>query len=353
MPDSVDLLTGVNVVELSQGTAGAYCGRSLAVQGATVRSVKLRDKAQGSAPAEIYLGMYKEKIVIDPDDDDDTRELESLCASADIVVSDIELAELEGYGLDPARIRAQYPSIVFALISPFGMAGPRSDWLGTDLEVQAFGGLMAMLGWAEGTPLAIPYDAGLVQAGSHANAAILAALLNRDAGRGGATIDICAAQCMMACIRGTAALQEYYDIPIKRSGPSSPGNAGRYPVRLFPCSDGYVLIMARNEEQWHAIVAMIGNPAWANEPRYQNTHGMAFDYPEELDALIFPWTRQRTRAQLMEAARIHKVPAGSVLTLEEVLQDEQFLTRGFFTTIGFDGQEISVPTHPVHWTSAS
>jgi crotonobetainyl-CoA:carnitine CoA-transferase CaiB-like acyl-CoA transferase len=77
----------------------------------------------------------------------------------------------------------------------------------------------------------------------------------------------------------------------------------------------------------------MGQPDWTADARYQDLHAMGRDYPEEVDALITPWLKQHTRAELMHLAQQHGFPLGPLRTMAEVVASPQFAHRGFFRHI--------------------
>lgn len=365
MPNVANLLDDLKVVEYSHAHGAAYCGRVFATQGARVtRITKAGDVTavtydsapgeNGRSAAEIYLDSNKAEVIsLDFSAECERAKLDALIAGCDIFVTDKSTDELAADGLSPEILRNRFPRLIYTMISTFGAIGPQSGWVGTDLEAQASGGLMAQLGWPGRTPLSVPYNGALIHAGTQAAAATLAALTRRDATDEGSLVDISAAQALAASVRSYALLLTYYGIEAKRSGTRAPGSLGRYPVGIFPCKDGHAVMTARSGQQWRAMLAMLGDPEWGKNPRYQNVRGISFEYPDEVDELMFPLTRQFTRDELSERGLTFKVPVGPLQTTAEVLEDAQFAHRDFFKDIGEDSRQLRVPTFPVAWQSAA
>src|SRR5206468_5774217 len=87
-----------------------------------------------------------------------------LCTAAICLVTPSSTA----FGLDPDELRKRHPGLLVVAITPFGTAGPRSHWKGSDLEIMAAGGAMALAGEPDGTPLRVSEPQSYSWAGAHA-----------------------------------------------------------------------------------------------------------------------------------------------------------------------------------------
>src|SRR5262249_767050 len=134
----------------------------------------------------------------------------------------------------------------------------------------------------------------------------------------GAFIDISAAQALACDVRNYSLLSRYYSLPLKRSGHRPPGSMGRYPCAIFPCKDGYITMIARDNQQWRNILDWLGSPSWADDPKFQDPLKNATTLADELDALVIPLLMQHSRTELVEKGLEYHVPVGALLTLEEV-----------------------------------
>lgn len=356
-------LARVRVLELSDDVGAAFCGQMLGTLGADVVRLIESDRPRatqveslGVAPdlsaAEVSLDRFKKRLALDGDLEAKRARLADCLETADVVMTDYSVEDLRRLGLHWEEVRAAHPRIVFARVSVYGSTGPKAEWRGGDLEAQALAGVAGQLGAADGTPVCMPYKAGLMHGGLHTAAAIAAALFHRCLSGEGTFIDIATVQALASDVRNYSLMMRYYDLPLKRSGRRPQGSLGRYPTAIFPCKDGYVVMTARSGEQYHNMLAMMGNPAWAQEPRYQNHYAMAMEYPDEVDALVIPWLMNYTRAELVQKGLEHRFPIGPLLTLDEVLDDEQYRFRGFFGTLEAAGRSYVLPGNPALFTRA-
>ncbi len=78
---------------------------------------------------------------------------------------------------------------------------------------------------------------------------------------------------------------------------------------------------------------------------------MAREYPDEVDALILPWLKERTKEEVFRLCKEHGVPFAPVRDFQEVLEDDNFRQRDFFVDI--DGpweQPVKFPGAPFRFS---
>jgi CoA:oxalate CoA-transferase len=334
--DSYLPLAGIAVLEAGRTRAAASAGRLLRLGGAAV--TKLRLPVDYSEAARIYFDEHKTVVSTA-----DAGDLAGLLSNADVLVTDLQPDELAVVVAPHGELRERYPRLVIARCRPVPDPGAA---IAGELSMQAGSGFMHMTGRPDREPLGIPYHLGAVSLGVHAAGAVTAALLRREATGAGCTVDLVGQEILASYLRIYGAVSEYYGIPLIRDGSRAPGSGGRYPFGIFPCADGYVAIIGRTARDWENIVAMMGNPPWAAQPRYQDLHGIAMDYPDEVDRLVEPWLRQRTRAELMELARQHGIPMAPVRRIDELPADPQMHHRGFLAMVTVDGHDYMIPGLP-------
>lgn len=336
MRDEISMkpLDGVSVVELGRSPAARYCTRLLEMFGATVVAAAPQARAEQEderdRAARVFLDEGKEITSL---------ALEELVGVADVLVRD------DTEPLDPldeyATLRVVNPDVVYVYLSPFGLSAPWSAWRGTDINAQATGGLSSLIGDPADKPLTVPYDVTALGQGLHGACAVFAVLLADE--RDGAFVDVAGADVDASYSRMYTLLYRFYDIPPVRAGRRAPGSGGRYPMTILPCKDGDVVLIGRSKRDWERYLDMMGRPAWSEQARYRDPLGIATRYPDEVDALITPWLREHTRAELLELAHRHGVPLGAVRTLSEVLDDPQMRFREFFTNGDRDARLPGLP----------
>ena len=343
------LLEGVNVVELSTGVAGAYCGAVLVQLGAAVTRCGGATRLIASPQTRsIMQGVFHSaKAVLEG------GELEAALAQADIVIVETaadghpqagrmrELAEGRG-GLRP--------DTVLVVLSANGIEEDAFAQ-GCGLTSSAGSGMSFAIGSRGVEPLALPYDITDYQAGINGVGAALAGLLGRT-GAGG-PIDV-SSRDVLANLVGTLA-QNYvpFGRPWRREGTRPSLSGGVYPCGLFPCKDGYVAVYCRGTAEWKGMVRAMGDPPWSREERFADPKVVATHHADEADGHMFPWLAQFTRAELMDLGIEFGFPAAPVRYVREALPDEQFAFRGSFGKLepGDGMPPVLVPTAPWRFQS--
>ncbi|MGC2654867.1 MAG: CoA transferase, partial [Mycobacterium sp.] len=136
MPGPLD---GVKVVELGVWVAGPAAAGILADWGADV--IKIEPPA--GDPARRFgtmLGLdldlnppfdldnrSKRSIVLDLGVDEDRRHAHQLLAAADVFVTNVRAGALQRLGFDFGSLSADYPRLVYGLITGYGETGPDAD----------------------------------------------------------------------------------------------------------------------------------------------------------------------------------------------------------------------------------
>jgi crotonobetainyl-CoA:carnitine CoA-transferase CaiB-like acyl-CoA transferase len=213
--------------------------------------------------------------------------------------------------------------------------------------VSALSGASIAIGKPDLAPLSLP--AGLVASVHAVNgaAAALAGLYgNLRAGRTFAEVRVSAAGCLEYFVGINGKMYDGYPRQWMREGRRAAGSSGPYPAAIFPASDGYVLLLARSTEDWHGILAAMGNPAWAQTETFRDPLLVSELCADEADVHVSAWTRTKTSSELSALADKHGFAAARVRTLAEALTEPQLQVRSFLHTVSVAGRQVRVPGLP-------
>ncbi|MGH7060549.1 MAG: CaiB/BaiF CoA transferase family protein, partial [Stellaceae bacterium] len=191
-------LSGITVIEIGHSIAAPYAGMILGELGAEVIKVenpKGGDAARGWGPpfaegaATCFHAVNRSKkgITIDLADPGEAEKLRDLVIErADVVLNNLKFGALDRYGLSAAALTQAKPALVYCTIGAFGAVGPLRERPGYDPLMQAYGGLMSMLGEDGRPPVRVAVSIVDLATGMWAAIGILAALQERArTGRGG------------------------------------------------------------------------------------------------------------------------------------------------------------------------
>ena len=368
-------LEGLRVLELARILAGPWAGQTLADLGADVVKVERAgegdDTRQGGPPfvegenGEILGASYfyscnrgKRCIAADFDSEDGRALVRKLAAHADVVIENFKVGGLKKFGLDYEGLKQVKPDVIYCSVTGFGQTGPYAPRAGYDFLLQGMGGIMHVTGQPDGPPTKVGISMVDMFTGLYAANAIQAALIRRDRTGEGAYID-CALIDSVTAILGFQATNYFLTGKGgKRMGNSHPNVL---PYDVYKVADGEVIIATANNGQFRKLVAALGAPDMADDPRFSEMAARAQNRAE-MDRLLNALTARFTRADLLARLESLSVPAGPINTIADVFADPQVIHRGMRidtpnprarggatpglrTAIMIDGQPAVSPRH--------
>lgn len=336
--------SGLTVVEYVGGGSGiavAYAGWLLGQMGAQVSRLEAPE-LEGRAPSNPMdyalqsLAQGKRTFA----DARTARDVEMLVREADILLCDTPA--LEALDTSAATLHEQCTGLTIGVATVFGLDGPYAEVPATGLDAQALSGVAWAMGERGRAPLSVPPGILEHQAGALLASGCLLGVLARDDIGHGQVVDVALADVLASYVAGNCRFLIHHGLEWSRSGRRASGSGGAYPYMLLPCKDGDVCICGRTREEWNRLVAAMGNPDWAQLPRYQNLRAMGKEYPEEVDALVLPWLAEHTKAELEAIALRHNLIVSPIREFTEVLATPHFSQSGFFAAHG----DVKVPSLP-------
>ena len=355
-PSPPTALTGIRVLDLSRVLAGPWCTQTLADLGAEVIKVErppsaghaggddtrswgppyLKDAlGQDTSEAAYYLGANRNKrsVTIDLAQAEGQALVRQLVARCDVVVENFKVGDMARYGLDAARLCAEFPALVYCSITGFGQTGPYRERAGYDYAVQGLGGLMSVTGERDDMPGGGPQKVGVAVAdlftGMYATVAVLAALRHRDATGQGQVIDMALLDTQVAMLANLGA-----NYLATGEAPRRMGNAHQniVPYQVFEVADGHLILAVGNDAQFARFCAEAGCAEMASDLRF-TTNSLRVKHRAELVPLLAARMRQRTRADWLAALQAATVPCGPINDLNDVFADPQVQARGMKQTL--------------------
>ena len=335
-------LAGVRVLDLTRILAGPTCTQLLGDLGADVLKIERPgagddtrkwgppyvEGADGADTAEsaYYLcaNRNKRSVAVDIARPEGQALVRRLLAGCDLLVENFKVGDLARYGLDHARLAAEFPRLIYCSITGFGQTGPYAARAGYDYLAQGMGGIMSLTGAADGEPMKVGVGISDVMCGMYAAVAILAALRHRDRTGEGQRIDLALLDTQVAWLvnEGTNYLLSGR-VP-RRQGNEHPNIV---PYKTFASSDGHVILAVGNDAQFRRWCAFAGAEGLAADPRFA-TNPLRIAHRQELYALMPPIMATRTTQDWVEGLARLGVPCGAVNRLDQVFADPQVQARG-------------------------
>jgi crotonobetainyl-CoA:carnitine CoA-transferase CaiB-like acyl-CoA transferase len=351
-------LSGLVVIEIGHSIAAPYAGMILGELGAEVIKVenpKGGDACRGWGPPFLEgaatcfhaVNRAKSGITIDLADGKDAARLRALILErADAVINNLKSGALDRYGLGAAELVAAKPSLVCCNLGAFGAAGPLRDRPGYDPMMQAYSGLMSLLGEDGRPPVRVSVSIVDMAAGMWSVIGILAALQERGrTGRGG-IVDASLYETALAWM--TIPLAGYLadgKIPERHGS----GVDMIVPYQAFAASDGDMMVAAGNDNLFRRLAAALDRPDLAEDKRFRSNKDRVVHRAELVPILaaIFRARPVAYWADLLEGAGI---PNGPLHTLDQVVADPQTRALGMIQRRA--GSELGLVGLPLSFDGA-
>jgi crotonobetainyl-CoA:carnitine CoA-transferase CaiB-like acyl-CoA transferase len=333
---SVRPLSGLVVIEIGHSIAAPYAGMILGELGAEVIKVenpKSGDACRGWGPPFLEdaatcfhaVNRAKQGITVDLADPADAARLRALVLErADAVLHNLKLGALDKYGLGGAAMVDAKPSLVWCNLGAFGAVGPLRDKPGYDPMMQAYSGLMSLLGEDGRPPVRVPASIVDMGAGMWSVIGILAALQERGrTGKGGiveTSLYETGLAWMSIYLAGFLANRE---IPARHGS----GVDMIVPYQAFAAADGYMMVAAGNDNLFRRLCAVLDRPGLAEDPRFRSNKDRVA-HREELVPILSEIFVSKERAKWAEMLEAAGIPNGPINTLDQVVTDAQTQALG-------------------------
>jgi crotonobetainyl-CoA:carnitine CoA-transferase CaiB-like acyl-CoA transferase len=324
--------------------AAPYAGVLLADMGADV--LKLEPPGRGDPsrhygpfPGDVpdpeksglyaYLNRNKRSVTLNIEVESGQALFHRLLDHSDILIENLGNACWRRIGLSREDLLRAHPQLILAAITPFGLHGPRADWNAYDETAGSYAGLTLYTGLPGREPLYLPFFLCQYPAGIAAAIGALMALHARRRFGVGQLIDVSVVDVLVTAHVGLSTVQFLFGgRTFQREGRRHSG--GPYPFTILPCNDGDFRLIAMTKREWLRFVQLMGSPAWASDPRFQDRIKMQELHADELDQLITAWLLQYNKQELFEMCYNAQVPFTPMKRVDEVIDDPQLNARQFF-----------------------
>ncbi|MET0417997.1 MAG: CoA transferase, partial [Actinoplanes sp.] len=255
--------------------------------------------------------------------------LDALAAGVDIVVESGPAAQLRGLTEDGA---SRWPDLVHVVVTPFGLTGPRRDWLADDLIAASAGGMTWLGGRADGPPKPPPRESALQLAGAHAAIGAYLGLLAKDRDGLGQLIDVSAQQVVAATLETGAIAWIHGGAFPRRTG----GVYGHVAHRVFRAADGYAAGgYSGSNRMWTDLLAWMVETGEAEDLTDEKYADAVFRWNvrPHVDEVVARFAARRTAAGLGEEGRRRALPWAEVSRADQLADNPQLRARDFFVKV--------------------
>ena len=340
-------LAGTVVVELGHSVAAPALGQILGDLGADVVKIEKSggDDARkwgppfldGQAATFQSINRNKRSAVCDLRDAlERGRLVDFIVQKADVVLQNLRPGQVESLGLGAQALLALKPALVYCNVGAFGAKGPLAERPGYDPLMQAFGGVMSVVGEEGRPPVRVGpsiIDQGTAMWGA---VGVLAALYRRrESGKGG-VVDVSLFETAAAWMGMYAA--QYLgsgEIPV-RHGSGAPGIV---PYRAYKTTDGDLVVAAGNDSLFKKFAAVLHHSAWANDARFA-TNPDRVKNANALYGMIEIEMAKRSNAEWTALLDAAGVPCAPVQNVKQMLECEQMQALGLLQEVPGSSQPL-------------
>jgi len=343
-------LAGLKVVDFSAFWAGPFAATVLATLGADVVKIESIQRpdgmrfASGFVPedgvvwewAPVFHGANsgKQAITLNLDSEEGLALARELIRDADVVIENFSPRVMERFGFDREGVAALNPEAILVRMPAFGLTGPWRDRVGFAMTIEQASGLAWVTGFPDREPV-VPRGVCDPVGGMTAVFALLGALEMRRRGGRGQQVEVALLEVGLTLAGEQVVEQSAYGVRLDRQGNLGPVSS---PQGVYGCRDernpeerGWLAIAVANDEQWRALVRVMGDPEWARDPSLASEAGRRAA-SEEVDRRLTAFCEGVGAAELADQLATAGVPAGWLHNQRNVVPGHaQLDARGFLT----------------------
>ncbi len=343
---STGALEGVRVLDLA-GPIGVYCGKLWADLGADVIKVEPPGGDHMRSLGPFYhddphpekslfffaFNTSKRSITLNLETLDGREIFKRLVQSADILLETFRPGYLSGIGLGYSELNELNPGLIMTSITPFGQTGPYKDYKGSDLVVNAMGGLTNMIGNPGARPAWTLAETGYHQVSIEASSATLIALYHKVLAGEGQYIDVSMQEAVAMLVPNSVQAWDMRKEIATRTG----GASIRAGFGMFRCKDGYVNMVLRAGPPLQFLCQWLDEDGVEHDFRNEHWQDMTFrSQPENiahLNETLAPWFLNYTQREIIEKAQSAHLSITPVYDTKQVREDPHLNARGFFIDV--------------------
>jgi len=339
-------LEGLKVLELGQLIAGPFASRLLAEFGAEVIKVEPPGKGDpirtwrvvenGTSLWWYVQSRNKKSITIDLKHHEGQELIRGLIKEIDILIENFRPGTLEKWGLGYEELKKINPGLIMIRVSGYGQDGPYKDKPGFGSIGEAMGGLRYLTGYPDQPPVRVGISIGDSLSSLYAVIGALMAVYHRDVhGTGeGQVIDVALYESVFSLMESVLPEYDRAGMIRERSGSMLPGIT---PSNTYVCADGkFMVIGANGDAIFKRLMYAMGREDIAEDPRFEN-NAKRSEHAEFLDDLIEEWTKSLPFEVVKECLDKAGVPAGSIYSVEDIVNDPHYQSRKMIQEVAVDG----------------
>lgn len=360
-------LEGIRIVDFSWVRAGPWATRWLGSLGAEVIKIEWPETERGRLPSSTTphgmetnlntsgnfndTNVNKKSLSLNVRSAKGLEIVKRLIAMSDVVIENFSSRVLQNWGLGYDELRRIKPDIVYVSMSGYGHTGRNHTYTTFGPVAQAAAGLTHLSGLPGEPPAGWGWSYMDDTGGMYGVMCVLTGLYHRNMTGRGQHID--QAQMISAIpLNGPALLDFTANARGSRREGFPPGNRAHWPgtplvnnyrgptvaphnaYRTAPGGyNDWCVIVCHSEDEWRALIGVMGDPAWAKDARFATVSGRLANQ-DALDRNIEAWTLTLGKYEVTERCQAAGVRAMPVQSAEDrVENDPQLRHRAMYTPL--------------------
>jgi len=334
-------LSGITILDLTQGVSGPFATRLLSQLGARIIKVERPGTGdlirfwdnivRGMCSGHAWVNPGKESLALDLKTQAGRDIVMQLVERADIVIENFVPGTMEAWGMTYDKFKQRNPRVIYCRISGFGQDGPYRERAALDLIIQGEAGLIPTNGSPE-APAKISVSLCDISGSMYASIAILTALFHRERNGRGQELQVSLLDSVLTWTGYFPYMYWYANQLPKRVGLHHHTMA---PYGPYPAGDGLMVILAAgggHVAMWKKFCEAIDRPAMFDDPRFAS-NALRLENRNALDQEITEAMSAHERSYWL--ARFHEfgIPAGALNDLGQALNHPNVKARDFIKEV--------------------
>ena len=331
------MLSGLRMADLTQQFAGPLGTEILGYYGVEVLKIESNTVAARGRAAATHADMNRAKlgVTLNLRHDQGKELFRRLVERSQVVVENFSVGVMERLGFDYESLRKVNPGIIQVSMPGWGREGPLKSWVAWGWQLLAYTGLMRLWGYPESPmrarcKIAWPDRVGAITM----TLGVIAAVEHQERTGEGQFIEASMLEAQGAML-GPAILD--YTVNGKEwatLGYREILGDPYAPYGCYPCAghDDWIIIACETDNEWQAMVGVIGEGSWAEDARFATKEGRRHHH-DELDEKVTGWTRTQTARQAFRRLQEAGIAAGIPMSGEDLYYDIHLRERGHIVDI--------------------
>ncbi|MDP6344669.1 MAG: CaiB/BaiF CoA-transferase family protein [Alphaproteobacteria bacterium] len=347
-------LSGITIIDLTQGVAGPFATRLLSQMGARIIKIErpgsgdlIRfwdDIVHGMCSGHAWVNPGKESLALDLKTDQGREVLMKLVGQADVVIENFVPGTMENWGLTYDKFKEHNPGLIFCRISGFGREGEYHDRAALDMIIQGEAGIILTNGSPE-APAKISLSLCDISAAMYATTGILQALFFRERSGKGQSIDVALLDSVLTWTGYFPYMYWYGGQLPKRVGLHHHTMA---PYGPYETKDGRMVVVAAGSghtTMWRNFCDAIERPDMFDDADLAS-NALRLENRGKLDAEITAALSRHDRGYWLERFHQFGIPAGAINNIGEALDHPRVKSRGFIKEVDSAVGKVKVFDYP-------